>query len=163
MSEAFLVFFVLAILALLLIGFITVVSWFLKLISGGGATPKPINLSPPTHPDTRAHGNFCEGCGARLQPADLFCQLCGRPQPQSLQSAQADLAITERVLRRLRDSQRLDEASFAHLRQVLENERELLSDSARQPAAHSTPVAPQQPAPCGAVHGHCEPFVVRPA
>lgn len=145
MSELAIIFFVLGILALLLIGFITVLRWLFTLFGGGsGAAPEPVKLVAPARLENSASPAVCANCGAALQPTDLYCQLCGQPQAQSLRNAQADLAITERVIRQLHRVRRLDEDTFSRITEALEQEKTLLTSRANQPAV--PPVLQPEPA-----------------
>ncbi len=125
MEELIIVLLVLGVLALLVVGFITVLVWFIKLFGASAPQPQPLNLQQTTKE------NFCAGCGGVVRPEDTFCLFCGRPQRQQANSWQADLAATERSLRRLFEAQRIDEASFTRVRQALEDERAQLAESGR--------------------------------
>jgi hypothetical protein len=169
MSELLGLLCMLGLLALLLIGFITVLRWL-----GGslGSAPEPVRLpASSANPAPVVYREaFCAGCGADTEATDIFCQQCGRPQPQSLRAAQQELAVAERILHQLHQAQRLDAESFARVSQALQDERTRLTASANplavQPAPTSQPVvaAPTVSAPSTAHAPQLpEPVSVTPA
>jgi hypothetical protein len=133
--EVIAVLFVLGLIALIIIGFITVLVWFAKLFGGSSPQAKPLDLQQP-----KREGH-CSGCGGVVRPEDVFCLFCGKPQRQRANSLQTELATAERVLHRLFDAQRIDEASFTHVKQALQAERARLSESQRTEEVATAPVA----------------------
>ena len=117
MDESFFVLLGLGVLALIVIGFFTVLSWLAKLFGGGSAEkPQPVSLR---FTETAPQPRQCASCRVALAPEDAFCMLCGAPAPAP---APNELLAAKRVLLRLFNNKRIDEASYQHVWRAIEAE-----------------------------------------
>lgn len=130
MDESFLVLLGLGLVALVLIGFFTVLSWFARLFFGAPAKP---SVKLELREFAQLPQLQCASCGAAQQPEDLFCSYCGAALPADTAT---ELTSARRVLRRLLKTQRIDEATFQRVWQALE--------VASAPPEHAQPVVAEQ-------------------
>lgn len=116
MIELIGILIVLGLLALLVIGFITVLGWVFK----SSSPSESVTFDPPVPASPRLRR--CADCAATVEPQDVFCMNCGAPQAAKSNSEQAELLATKRVLLRLLNLRRIDEPSFQQIWQALEAE-----------------------------------------
>lgn len=132
-------------LALIVIGFITVLGWLGK----SNRAPAPVTFNPqplPPQPVLRR----CAVCAATVQPEDVFCMNCGAAQPASNVDEKTELSAAKRVVLRLFKARRIDEASFHQLWQAIEAElAEPQPPTAVSAELENVPAAPEPayPAP----------------
>lgn len=81
----------------------------------------------------------CAECGASLQREDKFCVRCGHWQGASSGNAQDELLLVARRLNLLLEQGRLDAATHARVRSVIEAEQARLSETPRPAVAAQTP------------------------
>ena len=170
MDEPFFVLLILGALALVAIGFFTVLYWLSKLFGGApAARPEPVKLQ---FTETAPVPRQCAACRAALTSEDRFCMICGTP---TAAPAQDEMAAAKRVLLRLFNAKRIDEASFQQVLQALVAAEGKQPERVREtppvepqpmPAATREPVAAMSAAPPEAVTPAPAPAIqpaIRPA
>ncbi len=127
--EVFGVLIVLGLLACLLVGFLQILLWIIRLLGGGQPSANSIRPEPSITPSVTPPRTTCNGCGAPFNSSDQFCMQCGLRRGAKLGAAETDLIATQRALLRLFNLKQLDENLYQSLSQTIEAEQARLRDN----------------------------------